>query len=198
MIRTARCYDGLIVNAMVAAADIKLRPLKRAEYDFLVSDGAFAGERLELISGMIVEKSPQDAPHASAIERLTMFLVPRLLGRADVRVQLPLAVSDDSEPEPDVAVVALGDYRDAHPKTALLVIEVANSRLDFDRNTKAALYARAGVREYWIVNLIENRVEVHSKPIHSQPGGSAYTEVKTVTDGALAIEGVDVPVAEIL
>ena len=84
-------------------------------------------------------------------------------GLAAVRVQLPLALSDDSEPEPDLAVVPPGSYRDGHPRRALLVIEVADSPLRKDRREKGALYAEAGVPEYWIVDTTGERVEVHSE-----------------------------------
>ncbi|MGO9833398.1 MAG: Uma2 family endonuclease [Polyangiaceae bacterium] len=137
------------------------RPLKRSEYDRLVALGAFEDERIELLHGVLVDMSPNDPEHASPIERLTMILTPALLGKAIVRVQLPIAAHDDSEPEPDVAVVPLGDYRKQHPATALLVIEVALSSLNKDRNVKAPLYAASGFREYWIVNVADAVIEVH-------------------------------------
>jgi Uma2 family endonuclease len=86
------------------------------------------------------------------------------------RLQAPLALDDDSEPEPDVAVVA-GEYRDyvsGHPSTAALVVEVADSSLGLDRRLKVGLYARAGLPEYWIVNLVEGVLEVHRGP-RSEP-----------------------------
>lgn len=141
----------------------QIRPLRRAEYDQLVALGAFAGERLELLQGVLVGMSPQHAPHAAAIERLTTLLVQRLAGRYALRFQLPLAIADDSEPEPDAAIVAAGDYRQAHPTTALLVIEIADSSLARDRR-KAALYAAAGIPECWIVDLTAQVVEIYSAP----------------------------------
>src|SRR3954471_14249307 len=86
------------------------RPLKRSEYDRLIELGVFEDERVELIEGVLVKLSPQEAPHASTVQKLTMLLTARLLKRASVRIQLPLALSEVTEPEPDVAVVALGDY----------------------------------------------------------------------------------------
>jgi Uma2 family endonuclease len=79
-------------------------------------------------------------------------------------VQSPLALSDDSEPEPDVAVVPAGDYRQSHPSQALLVVEVSDTSLDKDRGVKTALYATAGVPEFWLVNLPDRVVEVHRQP----------------------------------
>lgn len=81
-----------------------------------------------------------------------------------MRVQLPFAASDESEPEPDVAVVARGDYLDGHPRQAFLVVEVARTSADEDRRIKGALYASAGVPEYWLVNLAEHVVEVFREP----------------------------------
>src|ERR1044071_5106042 len=94
---------------------VRTRPLKRSEYDFLVDAGSFGDERLELVRGTIFEKVRQSPPHASAIHRLAEILAASLGERADVRIRMPIALSDDSEPEPDVAVVAPGVYCDAHP-----------------------------------------------------------------------------------
>ncbi len=175
----------------------KPRPLRRAEYDRLVELGLFEDERLELLHGVIVAMSPQDAMHSNVIQILTTILVPKLLDRAYVRVQCPLALAEDSEPEPDVAVVALGNYFDEHPRTAFLVIEVADTSLRKDREIKAALYARAGVREYWIVNLPDRVVEVHREPAE---GG--YRRVQRFAAGdSIALEAfgdVIVAVADLL
>ena len=141
-----------------------LRPLRRSDYDRMVELGLFEDERVELLHGMLVAMSPQDALHADVIGRLNRCLVPALLGRALVRVQAPLAVSDESEPEPDVAVVPEGDYSAGHPQTALLVVEVAGSSLKKDRGVKARLYAAAGIPEYWLVDLERRVVEVRTRP----------------------------------
>ena len=108
--------------------------------------------------------SPQNAPHSYVIQILSRLLMPRLLGRADVRVQLPFVAGTDSVPEPDLAVVALANYMNAHPSQAFLIIEVADSSLKFDRQEKAELYARVGISEYWIVNLADRIIERHSEP----------------------------------
>lgn len=140
------------------------RPLKRVEYDRLVALGAFEDERIELLHGVLVDMSPNDPEHVSPIDRLTMILAPALVGRAIVRIQSPLIAHDDSEPEPDVAVVPLGDYSREHPSKALLVIEVAVSSLRKDRQVKGPLYAASGFGEYWIVNVADKVVEVHREP----------------------------------
>jgi Uma2 family endonuclease len=183
-------------GAFAAIEPERFRPLKRSEYDRMVELGMFRDERVELIRGVLVKMSPQHAPHASAIQRLTQLLAARLQGRFGLRIQCPLALSDDSEPEPDVAIVPPGTYDTEHPSTALLVIEVADSSLKADRG-KAAVYASAGIGEYWIINLNARTVE-----IHASPEGDRYAEVRTAREGdtlkSAALSGVAIAVAEIL
>src|SRR4051812_8621315 len=95
-----------------------VRPFTRSEYAQMIELGLFQDERVELIRGVLVKMSPQAAPHASTVQKLNQLLMTRLQGRFTVRIQSPLALSDDTEPEPDVAVVALGDYEVEHPTTA--------------------------------------------------------------------------------
>jgi len=139
----------------------QFRPLYRAEYDQLIALGSFQDEKIELIDGALVRMSPIGPPHTEAVDRLTELLVLALAGKARVRVQGPFAASELSEPEPDLSVLPLADYSAAHPEHAHLIIEVAESSLKRDRGRKARLYAECGVREYWVVNLIERVVEVH-------------------------------------
>lgn len=123
-------------------------------------------ERAELIGGEIVVMTPQRSSHATGV-RLAQETLRAAFGRGhDVRAQLPLALDPDSEPEPDVAVVSGSprDYRYAHPTTALLVVEVSDTTLGLDRGRKGALYARAGIAEYWIVNLVDGVLETHRDP----------------------------------
>jgi Uma2 family endonuclease len=129
----------------------------------MVEMGLFDSEKLELLQGFIVRMSPQDSRHATVVQFLTDFFVQALVasGRASVRVQLPLVVGSDSEPEPDVALVAVGGYRDRHPDRAFLVIEVAATALAADRE-KADVYSDGGIAEYWIVDTIHDLVEVRS------------------------------------
>lgn len=152
------------------------RPLRRREYDHLVQLGAFDDERLELIDGVLVAMSPQGAEHADLVSTLAQILTIALGRRAKVRAHSPLALSDESEPEPDVAVVPPGDYTRDHPKTALLVVEVADSSLRKDHVLKVPLYAAAGISEYWIVNLVDRVVEVHRAP---EPMAARYADVST-------------------
>ncbi|WP_394849342.1 Uma2 family endonuclease [Pendulispora brunnea] len=141
------------------------RRLRRVEYEQLVELGVFKDERVELLYGVVVKMSPIGPPHNNAVARLNELLVLALVGRGvELRPQSSFAASDDSEPEPDFTLVPRGDYRTAHPAQAYLVIEVAQSSLKDDRAVKARLYAEAGVPEYWIVNLVDQVVEVHRKP----------------------------------
>ena len=152
--------------------------------------------RLELIDGEILQKmSPQSSQHATAV-----LLVAEALRSAfspsdyTIRVQLPLALDPYSEPEPDIAVVegAPRRYREAHPSTAVLVVEVADASLAFDRTRKATLYARAGIPDYWIVNLIDHVLEVYRQPRHD-----TYQE-RRILDPKDRIRPLAQPNAEIL
>lgn len=139
-------------------------PLSRSEYERLAAKGAFHPDaRLELLGGQIHAKMPQSSLHALAVRRCQEVLRPLFGEGFDVRPQLPLALSDDSEPEPDIAVVQGGyqDYRDHHPETAVLVVEIADTSLANDRSVKKELYAAAGIAEYWLVNLAAERLEVY-------------------------------------
>ena len=123
-------------------------------------------EGVELVGGELVCKEPQAARHAAAV-----LLVAEALRRAfgpgwQVRIQMPIALGSDSEPEPDVAVVegGPGDFFDTHPTGAALVVEVAISSLGFDREEKASLYAHGGVPDYWILDVDGRRMEVRRNP----------------------------------
>jgi Uma2 family endonuclease len=141
----------------------RVRRLRRVEYEQMVELGMFHNERVELLRGYIVQMSPRKSRHAGAVQSLNHFFVLALVapGRASVRVQLPLAVGDDSEPEPDIALVPPGEYRDHHPDTAFLVVEVAETSLLEDR-AKAEIYASGGIPEYWIADTVHGLVEAHT------------------------------------
>jgi Uma2 family endonuclease len=142
----------------------QLRPIKRVEYERMVAHGLFVDERIELLDGFLIVMTPIGPPHCDTVDRLNRIFVIALDGRAHVRTQGSFAASDDSEPEPDLAVYPVGNYRREHPSRALLIIEVADSSLAIDRHIKAPLYARAGVPEYWIVDVAGNAVEIYSSP----------------------------------
>jgi Uma2 family endonuclease len=161
-----------------AIAQDQIRPLRRAEYDKLVSLGVFQDEHIELLFGQLVEMSAIGPPHSSAVQKLTAIFVRACGDRAAVRVLNPFAALDHSEPEPDLAVVPPGDYDTEHPSIAWLVIEVAESSLARDRGLKQRLYAECGVPEYWIVNLVDRRIEVHV-----EPSAGAYSKVTPYRKG---------------
>jgi Uma2 family endonuclease len=120
---------------------------------------------VELLDGVIVEMSPQAAAHARIITRLTRLLVLSLGDSFDVRPQLPLTLDEQSEPEPDLAVVRAELVPPGeHPHHALLVVEVASSSLARDRTVKARLYARASIPEYWLVDAERECIEVYRDP----------------------------------
>jgi Uma2 family endonuclease len=158
-----------VIDANLIAPE-RPRSLRRSEYDRLVSLGVFGEERVELLQGTLIAMSPQGTLHAEVVARLTELLILGLGGRATVRVQAPFAASDDSEPEPDVAVVPRGNYSDDHPSKAFLLVEVADSSRRKDREVKPGVYAAAGATEYWLVDLIDRKVEAWSNPV-----GSKYT-----------------------
>ena len=150
----------------MAQAAITLWRWKRAEYDRLVALGAFEGQPIELIGGQLVVAEPQGAYHASGISRLEYVVRAVLPDGWIVRTQAPVSLDDESEPEPDLVVVPgrPGDYDVAHPAHPALAVEVAESSLAFDRQHKGSLYARAGIQDYWIVDLVGRVLEVHRDP----------------------------------
>jgi Uma2 family endonuclease len=145
--------------------------------------GWFDDKRVELIDGEIIEMPVQKAPHSMAILLARGALEAAFGPGHVVRTQAPLDLDPSSEPEPDVAVVP-GSVRDyvAHPKTALLVVEVSETTLWLDRTRKAPLYARAGLAEFWIVNLVDRQLEVHRDPVAdaAQPLGFRYASVSVL------------------
>ena len=148
----------------VAANDV--HRWTREEYERMAAEGLFAPDaRVELIDGIVYNMSPQKGPHASAVHRGLRSLQSVFLD-CHIRVQAPLALSVDSEPEPDLAVVPgkLEDYDQNHPTTALLVVEVADSSLAHDKNRKIPLYARCGIPEAWLLNVPAKTLEVHREP----------------------------------
>jgi Uma2 family endonuclease len=178
------------------------RRLSVEEFHRMLDAGIFDDdERVELLDGILVAMTRQGPPHALVIQRLDRALQRQLGDDHAVRVQLPLTLPDRSEPIPDLAVVRAADTesKEHHPRTALVVIEVADTTLHKDRLLKAVLYARAGIPEYWIVNVNENCVEVYRGP---DSGAERYRTLVTLagddTLTAAGLPGLKVPVAEIL
>ena len=161
--RTLTLRTSVDSVAVVPTSPESMRRWTRVEYDRLIDLGIFQpGEHLELLGGHLIVSEPQGTLHTTAVGLVEDAL--RLCFGAGwvVRCQMPIALDDESEPEPDVAVVpgTRYDYVLAHPARPALVVEVAESSLTADRGTKAALYARAGINDYWILNLVDRVLEV--------------------------------------
>jgi Uma2 family endonuclease len=181
--------------------------MTRVRYDRLVDAGIFGPEdRVELLDGLLVAREPQGGRHATAV-LLVRTALEEAFGRAHfVREEKPIALDDRSEPEPDVVVVAgrPRDYRDAHPSQPVLVVEVADTSLVLDRVRKGGLYARAGVADYWVLNLIEEVLEVYRGPVRASSAryGWTYDSVTLLRSQAvvtpLAAPNARVPVAAML
>src|SRR5512134_1166059 len=113
----------MLMQAIDVLSHARPRRMSRAEYDRAIAQGFFQDERVELIQGIVVEMPPIGAPHADKVDVLTRVFVRGVGDRAVVRVQAPFAASEDSEPEPDLALVPPGRYADRHPDRAFLVVE---------------------------------------------------------------------------
>ena len=186
---------------MASPPDVSPRPFSVAEYHRMADAGILTeDDRVELLEGVIVLMSPQNEPHAHAIVVLTETLVLQVTGRYRVRPQLPLTIGDRSEPEPDLAVVPIPGpgASPLNRRDALLVIEVASESLRKDRLLKSRIYARAGIPEYWIVNVDERCIEVSREP--DAEAGVYRASSKAVPGGVLhssAVGGVAVSVADL-
>ena len=186
---------------VMAIHERRTRRWSRIEYERLIDLGVFQpGDPIELIGGELLVAEPQGAPHYTAI-RKTARVLERTFGPSwDVRTQGPMGLDEESEPEPDVAVVpgALEDYRSAHPSRAALVVEVSESSLVFDRDHKGSVYARAGILDYWIVNLLDRVLEVNHEPAPdaAAPFGASYAR-REVLDPSRQVSPLVAPNASI-
>ena len=188
---------GSMLDQQELAPDT-VRRIMRVEFERMVEAGIFdEDERLELLRGEIVAMSRQmGSPHAESVTRLNRMLVQQIGPELDVRPQCPLAAWDDSEPQPDVAVVPRGSF-DRHADTCVLVVEVADTSFRKDSTIKASLYAEAGIPVYWLVDVVRGEVLVHS-----QPRAGTYRRIDRCVPGdVLTLDGhpaIAVPVAEIV
>lgn len=189
-------------NEALAQVEGHRHRFTRREYHAMVEAGILTEDsRVELIEGEIIEMSPINPPHASTVVKLTELFVVRLAGKAIVTSQNPFTIGAMSEPQPDVILARhrMDYYSHAHPtpEDILLVVEVAQATLRYDRGRKARLYGAAGLAEYWIVNLVDNTVDVHR-----EPGPKGYGSVKSFKPGdtlsPLAFPDVTLDVAAIL
>ena len=173
----------------MATTPTRTRRWTRVEYDRLIDLGIFRpGEHLELLGGQLMVSEPQGSLHATAVGLVEDVLRGCFGAGWVVRGQMPIALDEESEPEPDVAVVpgTRYDYVTAHPSRPILLVEVAESSLADDRGTKATLYARAGIADYWILNLVDRALEVCRDPVTAsvQSSGWRYRDVTVLQPGA--------------
>jgi Uma2 family endonuclease len=156
----------------------------REDYHTMAETGILGDDdHVELIDGQIIPQMPIGAAHSSVLGRLTMWFASRVADRATVWVQNPIALDRFNEPEPDVALLRPRSdfYSKAHPapEDVLLIIEVAESSLAFDREEKFPLYAAAGIPEVWLVDLVGKSLSVYRRPAQG-----TYTEVTRHHSGA--------------
>lgn len=177
---------------MVATTRKKLFTID--EYHRLVDLGFFTeNDRIELIRGEIVEMAPKRTPHSVCNSLLWKQLYELVGKQAEIRVQEPITLSSNSEPEPDVVIAKKKDdnYLTAHPtvEDIILVIEISDSTLKYDREIKLSLYAEAGINNYWIINLVDRNLEVYINPFSNDKNQFGYRNKSII----LPSEEIDIP-----
>jgi Uma2 family endonuclease len=178
----------------MALPDYDLHRWTRQDYERMADAGFFDPDaKVELIEGVVYDMSPQSGAHTAGVHLIADAIRPIFSG-CYLRIQSPLALGDRSEPEPDLAVVEGGprDYRQAHPTTALLVVEVADQSLLHDRKRKLPTYSAAGIQEAWSLNLRERALEVYRDP---QSGGYRSRAVLRSGDQVSPVARPDVSLA---
>jgi Uma2 family endonuclease len=185
----------------MATYPARTRRWTRGEYERLIEIGVFrAGEPVELLGGELVVAEPQGSAHYTAIGLVEDALRGAFGLGWLVRSQGPIALDDDSEPEPDIAVTSgeRRDYSRQHPARPVLVVEVAESSLSLDRERKGSLYARAGLEDYWILNLVDRILEIYRRPVPDSGAryGWRYSSVERHAPGAI-VAPLAVPAARI-
>jgi Uma2 family endonuclease len=172
------------------------------QYQQMAAAGIFdEDDRIELIEGEIVEMSPLGPQHSACVDRLNRMLQKLVRDAAIVRVQSPIRLGRYSEPQPDVTLLQprADFYAGSHPEPedVLLLVEVADSSLSYDRDLKLPLYARAGIAEVWLVALLPQTIEVYRAP--SEDGyGEKRTARRGETVTALNLPGMVLSAADIL
>lgn len=153
------------------------------EYHHMIATGLLAGKPVELLEGEIIEMSPEGIPHRFTNHTVVKYLRSLLQELAEVFESHPITL-DNSEPEPDIAIVRLPEtiYRNHHPyaEDIYWLIEIANRTLNKDLEEKSIIYARNGISEYWVIDLVNKKVIVHT-----QPKGDSYTQIKTYQTGII-------------
>lgn len=185
---------------------VRLKRWNKRDFYRLAELGFFQGQKVELLEGILVVQSPQNEPHFAAISAVQETLMRFFATGYYIRAQGPLDLGQATEPEPDIAVVvgSRADYPRDHPTTAVLIVEVSDSTLSSDRRRKGSLYARAGIQDYWIVNLVDRQLEVYRSPVPAArtPYGHRYSWRNDLTPPAtvspLVLPQAAIPVAELL
>ena len=164
-----------------------------AEIHRFIEHGAFRPEdRLELIEGELIDMAPIGPEHAECVDELNERLILQAQGRFRVRVQNPITLNDASEPQPDIALVRrhpAPQGRHPSPEDVLLLIEVSDTTVDYDRNVKLSLYARSGIVEVWLIDLSQRAIEVYR-----DPEGEQYTDTVIYSQGQVSAQRVPVAV----
>jgi Uma2 family endonuclease len=179
--------QGGSMVATITSSMQKPQPLRLTVTDYrrLVELG-FLGEddRIELIRGELIQMAAKGTAHETCITRLLRVLPPILGQRATLRCQSPIALAFDGEPEPDFAIVQNreDDYESAHPTPAetFLVIEVADSSLEYDRTVKLSLYAEASIPHYWLFDVVDRILETYSEPAQISLGQFGYLNKRII------------------
>jgi Uma2 family endonuclease len=186
-------FDGKRVELIEGVVIDKIYPFEPQphrwtvkEYRKMAEANLFEGRHVELIDGEVIEMAAMGNAHRTSVI-LAGDLLRATFGKGFfVSVQCPFEVNEVSEPEPDVAVIKGNprQYKDTPLTTAVLIVEVADTSLKYDRTVKASIYAAAGMKDYWIINLNDRRLKVYRKPIKdaSQPLGFGYSEIRILTE----------------
>jgi Uma2 family endonuclease len=155
------------------------------DYHRMIDAGVLEGRQVELLNGKIVDMPPEGTPHAHLSDEAADYLRELLRGRAKIREAKPITLSDNSEPQPDIAIVQpLGDeYFEHHPypENIFWLIEFSDSSLSKDLETKSKIYAAAGINEYWVINLKQRKLIIFRSPTDE-----GYEFKQTLNEGAIA------------
>ena len=172
------------------------------EYHKMAENGVLTeDDRVELIDGEIIDMAPIGEWHFGHVNRFTRVFYRQFADRAVVHIQNPIRLGRHREPQPDIVLLQLRDddydSKMPTPEDVLLVVEVADSSLDYDRNTKVLLYAEAGIPEYWLVNLVDEQIIVYRNP---EPSGYGLVQVfrRGDTISSLAFPDVEIAVSDVL
>ncbi|MEM7760422.1 MAG: Uma2 family endonuclease [Cyanobacteria bacterium P01_A01_bin.40] len=154
-----------------------------ADWHELVNAGVLAEHRVELLEGEIIEMSPEGPMHSSTNYAVVQYFRELMADRAIIREAHPITL-DNSEPEPDIAVVRppYTDYftRHPYPQDIYWLVEISHNTLKLDLERKSITYARNGIAEYWVIDLVH-----HSLIVHTQPDNNSYTQIQAVTSGTV-------------